>query len=145
MSREVLFFDERLVGTGYEASLRTQRSGSVRKSRTSCCRRRGKPARLSADVSGVRMKRLILSLTLAMSLSVSAGEPSATAKREISHLISHLAKSECQFNRNGKWYDASRAVSHLDRKYEYLLKRDLVPTAEAFIERAASESLLFVF
>jgi hypothetical protein len=86
------------------------------------------------------MKLVTFALMLAMSLSVFAGEPHAAVKKEISHLISHLATSGCQFNRNGKWYDSSRAVSHLNRKYDYLLKRDLVPTAEAFIERAASES-----
>jgi Family of unknown function (DUF5329) len=31
-------------------------------------------------------------------------------------------------------------VSHLNRKYEYLLERDLVADAEAFIKLAASES-----
>jgi hypothetical protein len=76
---------------------------------------------------------------VAVSCSAFAG-PDATTKQEISHLIGHLAASGCRFNRNGSWYDASQAVSHLNRKYEYLLKRDLVPNAEAFIERAASES-----
>ena len=54
--------------------------------------------------------------------------------------MGHLASSGCQFNRNGSWYSASRAVSHLKRKYEYLVERNLAPTAEAFIARAASES-----
>ena len=85
------------------------------------------------------MKRLMLALTVAVSCSVLA-EPDATTKQEISYLIGHLEASGCRFNRNGSWYDAPRAVSHLNRKYEYLLKKDLVPTAEAFIERAASES-----
>jgi len=31
-------------------------------------------------------------------------------------------------------------VGHINRKYEYLLKKGLVPNTEAFIERAASES-----
>jgi hypothetical protein len=86
------------------------------------------------------MKRIIFSVLIAvLSCSVSA-EPDATARQEISQLIGHLAASGCRFNRNGSWYDASQAVSHLNRKYEYLLKRDLVPNAEAFIDRAASES-----
>jgi len=88
------------------------------------------------------MKRtsLLVALMLATSSLALGNEPDAKTKKEIAHLISHLASSGCQFNRNGSWYDASRAVSHLNRKYEYLLKNDLVPNTEAFIERAASES-----
>lgn len=85
------------------------------------------------------MKWLVLSLTLAASGSAFA-EPDATAKQEIASLINHLAASGCRFNRNGSWYDASSAVGHINRKYSYLLKKDLVPNTEAFIERAASES-----
>jgi len=86
------------------------------------------------------MKRTALCAVLTISLSVLAAEPDAVARKEIEHLVNHLASSGCQFNRNGTWYDAARAVSHLKRKYEYLLDRNLVPTAEAFIEGAASES-----
>jgi Family of unknown function (DUF5329) len=86
------------------------------------------------------MKQIILSVMVAVSSSSAFAELGATTKQEISQLIGHLAASGCRFNRNGSWYDASRAVSHINRKYEYLLKRDLVPNTEAFIERAASES-----
>ena len=86
------------------------------------------------------MKHIIMSIAFAMSFPAMTAEPDTTAKQEIEHLMAHLASSGCQFNRNGSWYNASRAVSHLNRKYEYLLDRKLAPTAEAFIERAASES-----
>jgi hypothetical protein len=86
------------------------------------------------------MKQYLVCLFFAISLSASAAEPEVTAKKEIEHLIGHLAASGCQFNRNGSWYSASRAVTHLKRKYEYLAERKLVPTAEAFIENAASQS-----
>lgn len=86
------------------------------------------------------LKSLILFLVLSPPLLAAVQESNPMAREEISHLISHLAASGCQFNRNGSWYDASRAVEHLNRKYEYLLRKNLVPTAEAFIERAASES-----
>jgi hypothetical protein len=87
-----------------------------------------------------RMNKVLAALALVMPLSALSAEPNRVAQGEIKHLIAHLASSGCQFNRNGSWYSAARAVSHLERKYEYLLDRDLVPTAEAFIERAASES-----
>lgn len=86
------------------------------------------------------MNKVIAFLALALPLSALPADPDPVAKKEIEHLIAHLASSGCQFNRNGSWYSAARAVSHLERKYEYLLDRNLVPTAEAFIERAASES-----
>ena len=86
------------------------------------------------------MKRAILLAALAAAVPAFAEAPDATTKSEISHLINYLGSSGCQFNRNGTWYDASRAVAHLNRKYKYLLKKDLVGNAEAFIQRAASES-----
>jgi len=79
-------------------------------------------------------------LLAALLLPVAALAQDAAAQKEIDHLIDHLSTSGCQFNRNGSWYDADRAVSHLQRKYAYLRDRNLVPSAEAFIERAASGS-----
>ena len=79
-------------------------------------------------------------LLAALLLPLAALAQDAAAKKEIDHLIAHLAASACEFNRNGSWYDADRAVSHLQRKYAYLRDHKLVPSAEAFIERAASGS-----
>ena len=66
--------------------------------------------------------------------------PSATAKREIQGLMEALSASSCEFQRNGTWHGRDEARKHLQRKYDYLLKRDLADTAEQFIERAASKS-----
>lgn len=68
-----------------------------------------------------------------------AAEP-ATTKQEIAHLFSTLETSSCQFNRNGSWHDAKEASAHLHKKYQYLQNLNLVPSAEKFIERAATES-----
>ena len=70
-----------------------------------------------------------------------AAEPPAT-KAEIAHLFTSLETSNCQFNRNGTWHSAKEASAHLATKYKYLQDRDLVQTAEKFIERAATESSL---
>ena len=51
-----------------------------------------------------------------------------------------LSTSGCQFQRNGDWHDATEARAHLQRKYDYLLKKDKVDTTEQFIQRAASQS-----
>ena len=86
------------------------------------------------------MRQLALFLVLIVAASAQAAAPDATAKKEISYLIDHLASSGCKFNRNGTWYDAPRAVSHLKRKYEYLFDKGLVTDADAFIQHAASQS-----
>jgi hypothetical protein len=86
------------------------------------------------------MKWLVLTIALVVAASARGAEPDANARKEIAHLIEHLASSGCQFNRNGTWYDASRAVKHLARKYEYLLDKGLVADADAFIQHAASQS-----
>ena len=86
------------------------------------------------------LKTILATLALAMApLSTPAAEVS-DAEKEIVHLIAHLGASGCRFNRNGTWYTAERAVGHLKKKHDYLRKRNLVPDAEAFIERAAAAS-----
>ncbi|MGE8447991.1 MAG: DUF5329 domain-containing protein [Comamonas sp.] len=69
-----------------------------------------------------------------------ASSGTSTTEREIQSLFKALQQSGCEFARNGQWYSASEASAHLQRKYSYLQKRDLAPTAEAFIARAASQS-----
>lgn len=85
------------------------------------------------------MKKLILLLVFLPCLAI-AGEPSPVAKQEIAHLISFLKESSCQFNRNGSWYGSTEAADHLNKKYQYLLNKGLVSSAEEFINRGASES-----
>lgn len=80
-------------------------------------------------------------LLLLASLPATAA-PSPQAQREIQGLMDGLSGSQCEFQRNGKWHGRTEARAHLQRKYDYLLKRGLVDTAEQFIERAASQSSL---
>ncbi len=89
-------------------------------------------------------KGLILAVTCGLaSLAMSAlAGPGQQARQEIAQLMDGLSNSQCEFQRNGKWYGRVDARAHLQRKYDYLLKRDLVDTAEQFIERAASKSSL---
>jgi len=69
-----------------------------------------------------------------------AAAPPPVAEREIDALLAALQASPCRFQRNGSWYPAAQARAHLQRKYDYLRKRDLVASAEQFIERGASRS-----
>jgi hypothetical protein len=69
-----------------------------------------------------------------------ASPPSAATQNEISHLLSYLGASGCDFYRNGSWHDATEARSHLQRKLDYLVKHSLVTSTEDFIARGASSS-----
>lgn len=86
------------------------------------------------------MKILLFMFALTLSALTQAAELSETTKVEILHLFSHLENSGCQFNRNGTWYAPNEAVAHIKKKYDYLLKKDLLTTTESFIEKAATES-----
>ena len=87
------------------------------------------------------MKTLIAAILLAaVPLFPHAAPPPPAARQEIAHLIAHLTASGCSFQRNGRWHDAAEAAKHLQRKYDYLLKKGWVLTSEDFIARAASES-----
>ena len=92
----------------------------------------------------MRRRPVIAALLAAIALltgpGVAAAAPGAEAQREIDALIAGLGASGCEFERNGTWHDAGTARSHLQKKYDYLRKRDLADTAELFIARGASKS-----
>lgn len=71
---------------------------------------------------------------------VFAAEPSPASKQEVEHLFSYLRNSGCEFFRNGTWYDGKAAVDHLQKKYQYLVDKGMVSSAESFIDKGASES-----
>jgi hypothetical protein len=80
-----------------------------------------------------------LMLGLVATAAVQAGPP-AVVWAEVDYLLAKIAESGCAFNRNGTWYDAARAVAHLQYKYSYLVERDAIKSTEDFIEKAASRS-----
>jgi hypothetical protein len=85
--------------------------------------------------------KLVSLLALAtLTLSAFAVVPSASAKAEIDQLLTRLQSSGCQFERNGSWHDAAEARAHIERKYRYLLRKELVGTTEDFIVGAATQS-----
>ena len=91
------------------------------------------------------MKSLIAALALAIPFCALA-QPTATpplparTQAEIDHLFAYIAGSGCKFNRNGSWHDMTTARSHVNTKYEYLVERGMIDSAEAFIDKAASQS-----
>jgi len=72
--------------------------------------------------------------------SAHAADLSSQSKAEIDYLFSYLKDSGCQFNRNKKWHSADEAVSHLGKKYKYLLERNMLSSTEDFIDKAATSS-----
>ena len=85
--------------------------------------------------------RTVGALLLAAAVhGVAWAAPEARTQAEIAHLLDYVATPGCQFNRNGNWHAGTEARAHLQKKYDYLLKRGLVTDAESFIVRAASES-----
>jgi len=82
-----------------------------------------------------------LLLLLLYPLAVCSAAPlSPAARAEIDALMTRLETSGCEVNRNGTWYPAGDARSHLVTKLNYLEERGAVENAEQFIERAASKS-----
>ncbi|MBP3985039.1 DUF5329 domain-containing protein [Pseudoxanthomonas helianthi] len=88
----------------------------------------------------MRLRFSTAAIALLLASAPAFAAPSAKARQEIAGLMQALGASHCEFNRNGSWYDATQARAHLQRKCDYLLKKDLVDSAEQFIDRAASRS-----
>ncbi|HEY3198484.1 MAG TPA: DUF5329 domain-containing protein [Nitrospirales bacterium] len=60
--------------------------------------------------------------------------------RTINHLIAYVEASNCVFIRNGKEHDSKEAANHIKTKYDYFMFN--IKTAEEFIEKAASKSII---
>ena len=84
--------------------------------------------------------RILAALAAALLVPCAASATPPATEREIDALLDGLDGSRCAFWRNGDWYDASRARTHIERKYAWLAKRDRIATTEDFIVLAASRS-----
>ncbi|MDU4255251.1 MULTISPECIES: DUF5329 domain-containing protein [Pseudomonas] len=84
------------------------------------------------------LRSLLISLLLVGTGAQAAVD--AKAQQEITQLLDFVEHSACQFIRNGSEYPAAEARAHLQKKLDYLENRDMVSSAEDFIERAATKS-----
>jgi hypothetical protein len=82
----------------------------------------------------------VLALVCGTGLAAAQQATPPTAAREIAALLGHIERSGCSFERNGQWHEAPAARAHIERKYRALAERGLVPSAESFIELAATRS-----
>jgi len=73
-------------------------------------------------------------------VGATAADLAGASKAEIDFLLAAMKNSGCQFNRNGQWYGADEAVSHIETKYSYLLRKHMLSSTEDFIDRAATGS-----
>lgn len=84
--------------------------------------------------------RNLLPLLLCLSPLALQAAPGPKATAEINGLLEFVEHSDCRFIRNGTEYPAPEARAHLQKKLDYLENKDMVDSAEDFIERAASKS-----
>jgi hypothetical protein len=61
---------------------------------------------------------------------------------EVRFPLGCIVGSGCKFQRNGSRYSSPAVQEHLPAKYDYLAAKDLVQTADQFIDKAAAESSL---
>ncbi|MBK5418095.1 DUF5329 domain-containing protein [Pseudomonas sp. TH31] len=90
--------------------------------------------------------RLISQLMIAAGISLIAivtdvqAQATPQTTQEIKGLLDFVEHSECQFVRNGSEYPGPRARAHLEKKLNYLEGKNMVNSAEDFIDLAATES-----
>jgi hypothetical protein len=87
----------------------------------------------------LRALTLVLILT-ALPFTFAKAQPPPNVQTEIDYLLQSIETSGCSFYRNGTWYDGAQARAHLRTKYDYLAGRQLIGTAEDFIDKAATKS-----
>lgn len=85
------------------------------------------------------MKSLVLMAGILAADLAGAATPAAT-RTEVTQLMTAVEKSGCKFSRNGSWYGGAEARAHLQKKFDYLDKKDMLTTTESFIEKGASTS-----
>ncbi len=88
-------------------------------------------------------KSIFTALLFSVALLIPAighAELPAKSREEIDYLLNQLGTSNCEFNRNGSWYNAAEARDHLRGKLDYLVKKNLLKSSEDFIELGASKS-----
>ena len=68
-------------------------------------------------------------------------EPSASAPAEgIQYLLDAIGRSGCEFYRNGSWYAAADARSHLASKYRQVDEKRPVRSVQDFIDWVGARS-----
>jgi hypothetical protein len=91
----------------------------------------------------VTARRLVAGIVIACIVVVGArarAEPSASAPEDIQYLLDAIGRSGCEFYRNGSWYTAGDARSHLASKYRQVDKQRPVRSVQDFIDWVGTSS-----
>jgi hypothetical protein len=89
------------------------------------------------------VRRLVAGSAMACIVLVGApatAAPSTSAREDIQYLLDAIERSGCEFYRNGSWYAAAEARSHLASKYREVDKRQPVRSAQDFIDWVGTRS-----
>lgn len=78
--------------------------------------------------------------TWALALTSAHAATGPAVQTEIQSLLSSLQSANCQFNRNGTWYNAGEARQHMQRKVDYFEEHGGFKSTEQFIELVATKS-----
>ena len=85
----------------------------------------------------VTVRRLVAAVVIAGIVLVGAparAEPPASAPEDVQYLLDAIGRSGCEFYRNGSWYAAADARSHLASKYRQVDKKRPVRSVQDFID-----------
>jgi hypothetical protein len=85
------------------------------------------------------VKKLFPFILLAFAGPLPADVPEQQ-KPEVQHLLDFVEQSDCIMVRNGDEHDGKKALSHIQRKYDYF--RDDIKTTEDFIKYSATKSTM---
>jgi hypothetical protein len=85
------------------------------------------------------MKPLLTILILAC-LQTAYAEVPPEQKAEVEHLLEFVSRSDCIMVRNDSEHVGEKAVSHIQKKYDYF--RDDINSTETFIEYSATKSTM---
>jgi len=85
------------------------------------------------------MKLLLVACLIHISVLANA-ENLVNLNAEISHLLSFIKTSGCTITRNGTAHEASDAVDHIQKKYNYF--KDEINSTEQFILLSATKSTM---
>ncbi len=85
------------------------------------------------------MKKYMVILLIVFSKIALADVP-AEQINEVEHLLDFVKHSHCTINRNGRDYNAEKALEHIKNKYNYF--RDDIKSTEDFIKLSATKSTM---
>ena len=91
----------------------------------------------------VTAKRPVAGIVIACVVLTGApagAEPSPSVSEDIQYLLDAIGRSGCEFYRNGSWYAAADARSHLASKYRQVDEKRPVLSAQDFIDWVGTRS-----